>query len=62
MDLDALWQRLRNRLTPEPAPTRTASGNADTRVADSLRKLIDDPAIPPSVRHELAADFARIES
>lgn len=64
MDLDALWQRLRNRLTPEPAPapTRTASGDADTRVADSLRKLIDDPAIPPSVRHELAADFARIES
>ncbi|EIL97556.1 DUF697 domain-containing protein [Rhodanobacter sp. 115] len=64
MDFDALWQRLRNRLTPEPAPapTRTASGNADTRVADSLRKLIDDPAIPPSVRHELAADFARIES
>ena len=64
MDIDALWQRLRERIRPAAVvpSTRTPVPDADARVADSLRSLIDDPAIPPSVRHELAADFARIES
>ncbi len=30
--------------------------------ADSLRSLLDDPAIPPSVRSELAGEFRRVES
>ncbi|MDO1528168.1 GTP-binding protein [Fulvimonas sp. R45] len=46
---------------PAPARGEPAAG-ADARMADSLRGLLDDPAIPPALRHELAADFARIES
>jgi len=39
---------------------RTSRGSS--RVADSLRSLLDDPTIPAAVRSELAADFGRIES
>ena len=60
------WRRLRDRIRRdsardaiEPAP-RTGAGV--TRVADSLRNLLDDPAIPASVRSELAGEFRRIES
>jgi len=60
------WRRLRDRVRSdsardaiEPAP-RTGAGA--TRVADSLRNLLDDPAIPASVRSELAGEFRRIES
>ena len=63
---DKLWQRLRGWLTPDrsgtiatPAPRDPAVGS--TRVADSLRNLLDDPTIPASVRSELAIDFGRIE-
>lgn len=42
-----------------PPPGDTAGS---TRVADSLRALLDDPTIPAAVRGELASDFARIES
>ncbi|HMH66680.1 MAG TPA: GTPase, partial [Pinirhizobacter sp.] len=31
-------------------------------VARSLQELLDDPGIPPALRQELAADFARIAS
>ncbi len=63
---DTLWQRLRGWIRPDrgrgaatPSP-RAAAGS--TRVADSLRNLLDDPTIPASVRSELAADFSRLES
>ncbi|WP_017464078.1 GTP-binding protein [Dyella ginsengisoli] len=58
------WQRLRNRFTPvrAVAPAPRASGDAPDRVADSLRHLLDDPQIPPSVREAMAADFARVEA
>ncbi|WP_329741206.1 GTP-binding protein [Dyella sp. A6] len=69
MDLHALWQRLRGRPTPAATPgahtgagTGTAATAVDARMAESLRNLLDDPTIPPTVRHELAADFARVES
>ena len=64
---DTLWHRLRDWLAPEhagtiatPAPRAAATGS--TRVAESLRNLLDDPTIPASVRSELATDFGRIES
>ncbi|HEU4670214.1 MAG TPA: GTP-binding protein [Dyella sp.] len=58
------WQRLRDRFTPAPAdaPARHPDGDAPTRVADSLRHLLDDPQIPPSVREAMATDFARVEA
>lgn len=40
-----------------PAGERHAS-----RVRDSLAALRDDPAIPPSIRRQLAADFAEVEA
>ena len=65
MERNTLWQRLRGWIATAPAivtpaPHRNAIG--PTRVADSLRSLLDDPTIPASVRSELASDFARIES
>ena len=61
-----LWQRLRDRLRSDPdrrdAPPSARDVGGSTRVADSLRNLLDDPTIPASVRSELAADFSRIES
>lgn len=64
MSGDTLWQRLRGWVRPGPAVAvppqrRRADGG---HVADSLRSLLDDPSIPPSIRSELAADFARIEN
>lgn len=32
------------------------------RAADSLRRLLDDPSIPPEVRESLAADYAQVEA
>jgi len=64
--MEAPWQRLRRWLTPGSAvPADHSHSNANGasgRVADSLRSLLDDPTIPPALRSELAADFARIES
>lgn len=59
-----LWRRLRGWLgRPEanaaPAP---ASQHAQERMVDSLRRLLDDPGIPPAIREELAGDFSRVES
>jgi GTP-binding protein Era len=69
MASDTLWQRLRGLIVPGrstpiadvavPAPRERAN---TTRVADSLRNLLDDPGIPASVRSELATDFSRIEN
>ncbi|KGI78725.1 GTP-binding protein [Oleiagrimonas soli] len=41
-----------------PAPRAVS---ADARVADSLRALLDDRAVPEAVRSELAHDFDRVE-
>src|SRR6185312_16145344 len=66
MGNDTLWQRLRGWITPDPGHGTAApsprDGAGSTRVADSLRNLLDDPTIPASVRSELAADFGRIET
>lgn len=40
-------------LTPNPRP--------DQRMADSLRGLLGDPAIPASVRAELSGEFSRVQ-
>lgn len=64
--MESPWQRLRRWLTPGSAVPadhpRSDASSASGRVADSLRSLLDDPTIPPALRSELAADFARIES
>ena len=53
------WRRLR-RGRDERATAR--SGDAHLlRAADSLRALIEDPAIPGAIRASLAADYGRIE-
>src|SRR6185437_13304821 len=60
------WRRLRSRLRHEPARGTAPTARVDdgsSRVADSLRSLLDDPAIPPSVRSELAvAVFGRVSA
>jgi small GTP-binding protein len=43
------------------APTPGASDTHAAQASHALRDLLDDPAIPESVRRELAADFARVE-
>ncbi|MEO6801091.1 MAG: GTP-binding protein [Rhodanobacter sp.] len=66
MARDTLWRRLRGWLGPDAGhleaghSPRASAGS--TRVADSLRSLLDDPTIPASVRNELAGDFSRIEN
>lgn len=65
---NALWQRLRGWLKPADAadasapPSSVRANGAHAKVAESLRQLLDDPTIPPSIRGELATDFTRIES
>jgi GTP-binding protein Era len=60
------WQRLRRWLRPEAArevatpKPRSDAPNA-SRVSDSLRSLLDDPTIPPAIRGELTAEFARVQ-
>ncbi|MGP1665883.1 MAG: Era-like GTP-binding protein, partial [Rhodanobacter sp.] len=59
-----LWRRLRSWIKPTVPASTTLPHRDDsgaTRVADSLRNLLDDPTIPASVRNELTADFGRIE-
>ena len=60
MSLRERWRHFRRRQsTSEPA---SSPGDAHVlRAADSLRSLLDDPAIPASIRTSLAADFSRIE-
>ncbi|MFC5743915.1 GTP-binding protein [Dyella tabacisoli] len=44
------------------APAHIRADGAHAKVAESLRQLLDDPTIPPSIRSELAADFGRIDT
>lgn len=69
MSGDTLWQRLRGWLVkPDAQDAATAPAaapvaeRAQARMADSLRRLLDDPGIPPAIRAELASDFGRIEN
>ena len=66
MERNALWRRLRGWLKPALTASSDAppvrAGDPSARVADSLRSLLDDPSVPASVRSEMAADFARIET
>ncbi|GAA0701787.1 GTP-binding protein [Dyella marensis] len=69
MSGDTLWQRLRGWLVkPDAQDGATAPAaapvaeRAQARMADSLRRLLDDPGIPPAIRAELASDFGRIEN
>lgn len=52
------WRRAKPSRDPAPAGRE---GHLD-RAADSLRRLLDDPSIPPDLRESLAADYAQIES
>ncbi len=64
MASDHLWQRLRGWIRPDTAVVMSSPPDANggsSRVAASLRSLLDDPTIPASVRSELGADFGRIE-
>lgn len=67
MSEETLWERLRGWLKkPDAAHADTARRPADAapaqaRMADSLRRLLDDPGIPPAIREELATDFGRVE-
>jgi GTP-binding protein Era len=66
MAVETLWQRMRGWIRqPDAAdgvPARQPDNRDSSRVADSLRSLLDDSTIPASVRSELATDFSRIES
>ena len=53
------WRRLR-RGRDERATARSGDSHL-LRAADSLRALIEDPAIPGAIRASLAADYGRIE-
>ena len=60
MSLRERWRRFLRR----EADSTTAPHDGDAhllRAADSLRALLDDPAIPAQVRASLAADYGRIE-
>ena len=67
MAIDTLWQRLRGWLKPD-ASVATVAGDiahmdtAQSRMTASLRSLLDDPTISPTIRSELAVDFGRIEA
>ncbi|MFC4728086.1 DUF697 domain-containing protein [Coralloluteibacterium thermophilus] len=55
------WRRLRG--GGPPGPRGATGGDAHlARAADSLRALIDDPAIPRAVRDALAEDYAEIQA
>lgn len=62
------WQRLRERFARREAPAESAAasparGDAHSvQAAQSLRALLEDPAIPPAIRTHLADEFARLEA
>jgi small GTP-binding protein len=56
----SIWQQVRSRLRRGDADA-DADAAAHDRVADSLRALLDDPAVPAEVRAELAGEFRRVE-
>ncbi|HEY6894242.1 MAG TPA: GTP-binding protein [Rhodanobacteraceae bacterium] len=56
------WRRLRERLAPlSPEPRPDGVGHS-VQAAASVRALLDDEHIPPAIRSNLAADFARLEA
>lgn len=59
------WRdRLRDvlrRATPARRSSTVAAATGHDPVADSLRRLLDDPSIPADVREAMAADFGRVE-
>lgn len=62
MSLREHWQRLTARLRGRnDTETPRGTGHLD-QAADSLRALLDDPAIPRDVRESLAADYAQVET
>ncbi len=65
MAMNDLWRKAMARLWRQPNPTdpapETASPAAGDPVTRSLRGLLEDPDIPPTVRDELASEFADIE-
>jgi small GTP-binding protein len=54
------WWKARRRV-PQAAGPRAGDEHL-LRAADSLRRLLEDPGIPPEVREALAADYAQIEA
>ena len=60
MSLRERWRRFRRRDGENGSPPRDGDAHL-LRAADSLRALLDDPAIPAQVRASLAADYGRIE-
>ncbi len=59
-----MWQRLRDRISPAGDDAVAATKNADShhsQAEESLRALLEDPQVPPSVRSSLASDFTRLE-
>jgi GTPase len=66
------WRERLRRLWPRRAaadaadaaePARDRHGDAHLlRAADSLRSLLDDPAVPPALREQLGAEYAELES
>lgn len=69
MNSGGQWRRWFGAGSKEKKADGTKTGNGRhsgdahlLRAADSLRALLDDPAIPASIRASLATDYARIES
>lgn len=60
MSLRERWRRFRRRGGGAASAPRDGDAHL-LRAADSLRALLDDPAIPAQVRASLAADYGRIE-
>ena len=60
MNLLERWRRFRRKGTGDNPVPRDGDAHL-LRAADSLRALLDDPAIPAQVRASLAADYGRIE-
>ncbi len=60
MSLRERWQRIFGRTATSDTAAQAGETNL-LRAADSLRALLDDRAIPASIRTGLAADYSRIE-
>ncbi len=60
-----MWQRLRSRFSHEGDEAVASTKSADShhsQAEESLRALVEDPHVPPAVRHSLASDFTRLEA
>ncbi len=62
MSLRSRWRNFRRSVTGDEAEAAPRDGDEHlVRAAHSLRELLRDGSIPPSVRDALAADYAQIE-